>query len=121
MRIWKRHHSRAKLENLSEALRKLGRKDVIKEIELELEGMDQRFAGGKRRDSIEIDVRKRDAEALHQKLLRFFDKRKAQQAEDEKNGENGDENGVGTQQSTLMRIRNRQKRILEEKKKTKLF
>ena len=60
--------------------------------------MDEKFIGRKRRDSGEIDIKKREAEALHQKLVKFFEKHNAN-IEDENDEPN----------NKLKRIKNRRK------------
>ncbi len=59
--------------------------------------MDEKFIGRKRRDSGEIDPKKREAEALHQKLVNFFKKH---------NANDEDEND---ESNRLKKIKNRRK------------
>ena len=71
---WKRFHSRAKLEDLKLSLKSILRHDILAELNEKISNMGKKKP--KKMIIDEMDKRKREAENLHQKLTKFFEKRK---------------------------------------------
>lgn len=77
MQKWRRFNARAKIDDLKTALKSIGRNDIVKEIEKCLSRGDEAKGREVKKTSVqEIDVRKREIEALHQRLVKYLEKAK---------------------------------------------
>lgn len=72
---WDRFHSRAKIEDLKLALESIGRNDIVKEIERNLNKENEsKGRDAKKSSDLEQDSRKREVEILHQRLVKYLEK-----------------------------------------------
>lgn len=90
---WKRTHSRARLDDLRESLKKIGRMDILNELNEQLNAFDNLVVrkdneyNGQSKQRLKeqviltpeekVNIQKRkEADVLHQKLTNFFEKRR---------------------------------------------
>lgn len=68
---------RATLGELKEALGKMGRHDILKELEVLRNSLERKKETQRKESLVDSDPKKHEAEILHQKLVKFFEKQKA--------------------------------------------
>lgn len=72
---WRRFNARAKVDDLRAALKSIGRSDIIKKIDMNVSRDQEAKNKEMKKSSLqEVDVKKREIEALHQKLVKYLDK-----------------------------------------------
>ena len=94
---WKRLHSRSRLEDLRDSLKAIGRADILEELDNTLLSFNklvkkQVSTIGKKEvpknvfineeEELKLELKKQEAEILHQKLANFFQRQKNNQLED---------------------------------------
>ncbi len=77
MKKWKRFNVRATLSELREVLVKMGRHDILKELDVLSDSLERRKETQCKESLVDSDPKKREADLLHQKLVKFFEKQKA--------------------------------------------
>ncbi len=75
LKKWKRYHSRARLDDLRSVLVSINRQDIVKEIDHILNAAYE-HKERKKLSLVQIDPKKLEADRLHEKLVKFFDKNK---------------------------------------------
>ncbi len=68
---------RATLSELKEVLAKMGRQDILKELDVLSNSLERRKETQRKESLVDSDPKKREADLLHQKLVKFFEKQKA--------------------------------------------
>jgi len=77
LKKWKRFNVRATLGELRDVLSKMDRHDILKELDVLKNSLERKKETQRKESLIDSDPKKREADLLHQKLVKFFEKQKA--------------------------------------------